>query len=159
MPDSRLRHRFRTVARPAAMLVLLMAFQEEVLGASPSDKETWRAECGSCHVAFPANALKPNDWTLILAALDRHYGVDASLDARDLAAVAAYLQAQPGPERPGSAATLPRITTSRWFREEHGEVPQSTWQRPGVKGAANCAACHPGAESGRFDEDSIRIPK
>ncbi len=159
MPDSRLRHRSGIAARPVAMLVLLMASQEDVLGASSSDKETWRAECGSCHVAFPANALRSNDWSRILAALDRHYGVDASLDARDLVAVAAYLQAQPGAERSGGGATLPRITTSRWFREEHDEVSSSTWQRPDVKSAANCAACHPGAESGRFDEDSIRIPR
>jgi mono/diheme cytochrome c family protein len=27
-----------------------------------------------------------------------------------------------------------------------------------VKSAANCAACHTGAERGNFDDDNIRLP-
>lgn len=158
MPDSRRWRRFVSVARPAAAL-LLTGIHPDVTAAPRSDYEAWRAECGSCHVAFPVRALSPREWSRVLAALDRHYGVDAGLATDDLGAVARYLRTQPDARLPAAGAALPRITTSAWFREKHDEVPSGTWQRPGVKSAANCSACHAGAEQGRFDEDSIRIPK
>jgi len=42
---------------------------------------------------------------------------------------------------------------------EHGEVPSAVWRSPAVKSAANCAACHTGAEKGDFRERGIRIPR
>ena len=159
MIDLRVRRRLACVARPAALCLMLTTVHGAALAASSGDQETWRAECGSCHVPFPARSLAAGEWSQVLGALDRHYGVDASLGAQELAAVSRYLGVRPGAATAGSAAALPRITTSPWFRKEHDEVPVAAWRRPSVKSAANCAACHPAAEQGRFDEDSIRIPK
>jgi hypothetical protein len=130
---------------------------------APTPKAAFESECGSCHIAFPARLMRPAEWSQVLGTLDRHFGVDASLDPAALSAVAAYLGATPrttAPAAAGQAAPkLPRITTSDWFRNEHDEVPARTWSSPAVKTASNCSACHAGAERGNFDEDSVRLPK
>ena len=40
-----------------------------------------------------------------------------------------------------------------------GLLPAATWQRPAVKSASNCAACHTRADQGDFDEHTVRIPR
>jgi mono/diheme cytochrome c family protein len=32
------------------------------------------------------------------------------------------------------------------------------WQLPSVKSAANCSACHAGADRGVFDDDALTLP-
>jgi len=95
-----------------------------------------------------------------LGTLDRHFGVDASVDpalARDLAA---FAEQQAGvPERLGADAAAPRITTTRWFARKHDDVPTAVWQRSSIRSPANCAACHAGADAGDFRERNIRIPR
>jgi mono/diheme cytochrome c family protein len=54
---------------------------------------------------------------------------------------------------------LPRITRSNWFVHEHDEIPAATFKSPAVRSAANCSACHTGADRGDFDEHSIRMPQ
>ncbi len=49
----------------------------------------------------------------------------------------------------------PRITETRWFSKKHDEISVSTFKRPGIGSAANCAACHGDAEKGDFDEDRV----
>lgn len=141
-----------------AILVLLLA-PGRPAGAGPNDDHaTMQAECGSCHVAYPARLLSRAAWGQVLESLDRHYGVDASLDAATLAAVSRQLV--PPAAAPAKAnAALPRITTAAWFRDEHDEVSAATWRRPAVKSAANCDACHPRAARGDFDEDRVSIPR
>lgn len=127
--------------------------------ANSSPAAVFVEECGACHVAYPGNLMKPADWSQVLGRLDRHYGVDASLDPQALAAVASHLRAaMPVSSAGEQASPLPRITTYRWFREEHDDVSSRAWSSPAVRSASNCSACHPGAERGRFDEHSIRVP-
>jgi hypothetical protein len=65
-----------------------------------------------------------------------------------------------GASRRGSAAPpQDRITRSAWFLHEHDELPPTVWQGPSVKSAANCAACHPQADQGDFNEHRVRIPR
>jgi diheme cytochrome c len=33
------------------------------------------------------------------------------------------------------------------------------WARPAVKSPANCSACHPGADSGHYDDDTVTVPR
>ena len=40
----------------------------------------YNAECGSCHVPFPTRLLSANEWSKITARLDKHFGVDATVD-------------------------------------------------------------------------------
>ena len=121
---------------------------------------TWKAECGSCHLAYPPNLLPAPAWRRMLAGLDRHFGTDASVDARTAAEIGAFLEgnAAAGRKRGQDSGTL-RISETPWFARKHDEVAASTWNSPRVRTAANCSACHAGAERGDFDEHAVRIPR
>ncbi len=121
---------------------------------------TYAAECGSCHVAYPARLLSAPAWAALMQGIDRHFGVDASIDPASAAAIRAYLEANaaaPGQKRYDATAT--RITQARWFRKEHAEIGADVWRRASVASPGNCAACHPGAERGQFNEHDVRIPR
>ncbi len=120
----------------------------------------WQTECGSCHVAFPPRLLPAESWRAVMSGLDKHFGSDASLDAKSAHEIGAFLEKNAGSSR-HSAPGKPilRITETRWFLHEHDEVPDRTWKNPKVKSAANCAACHIQAENGNYSEHNIKIPK
>jgi hypothetical protein len=147
--------------RAAVIAVALCAAAATPAQQSPSERTTtaWRNECGGCHVAFPARLLTAADWRVVMGGLDRHYGSDASIDAALASDIGRYLEAGAGRRSGGDDAGLPRITTGRWFVKEHRKVPAGTFASPKVKSAVNCAACHPNAAQGDFDDDDIRIPR
>jgi Dihaem cytochrome c len=119
----------------------------------------YRAECGSCHVAYPPKLLPAQSWRELMARLDRHFGSDASLDARTGAEIGRYLAANAG-RRDAPLGAEPRITETRWFSKEHDkEVPAALWKSTAVKSRANCAACHTRADDGDYSERSLRLPK
>lgn len=121
---------------------------------------TWKAECGSCHLAYPPELLPAPAWRRMMAGLDRHFGTDASVDARTAAEIGAFLESNAGRgrKRGGDSGAL-RISETPWFQRKHDEVAASTWKNARVKSAANCSACHGGAERGDFDEHAVRIPR
>jgi Dihaem cytochrome c len=123
-----------------------------------ADNAAWRAECGSCHVAYPPTLLPAEAWRQTMRTLDRHFGVDASVDAAAAVEIERFL-ATNAARGSRTAESEPRVTTTRWFRHEHDEVAAAVFRSPSVKTAANCAACHPGAASGNFDEHAVRIPR
>jgi hypothetical protein len=92
-----------------------------------------------------------------MSTLPRHFGTDASLDAGTAAEIGRWLQAHAS--RAVAAVPEERITRSPWFVREHREVAAAPWARPAIKSASNCAACHPRADQGDFDEHDIRIPR
>lgn len=116
-------------------------------------------ECGACHVAYPASVLPAASWQRLMGNLPRHFGVDASLEAATAQPLAAWLAAHAASGRRATAPPDDRITRSAWFVREHDDVAPSAWQRPAIKSAANCGACHAGAEQGDFDEHRVRIPR
>jgi cytochrome c553 len=120
----------------------------------------WKGECGSCHVAYPANMLPAASWKTMMGSLDKHFGSDASLDAPTSAEILAFLEKNAS-QRLTSSGQKPqlRITETSQFIRKHDEVSAKTWKNPQVKSAANCAACHTQAENGDFSERNIRIPK
>lgn len=101
-------------------------------------------ECGSCHVPYPTRLLSASEWQSITSRLDKHFGVDASLDANTVKLIQQYLSANSASQNRTSASgdKLPRITESRWFIHEHNEVSPKTLQRLKVKSMSNCGACH-----------------
>lgn len=116
-------------------------------------------ECGACHVAYSPAWLPPRSWQRLMGGLDRHFGSDASLEPAMQAELAAWLDA--ASRRSGRVREEPpqdRLTRSAWFERKHDEVPASVWALPSVKTPANCAACHPRAAEGRYDEDELRLP-
>ena len=120
---------------------------------------TYKAECGSCHVAYPPALLPAGSWQAVLKGLDKHFGSDASVDAKSLTELRAFLDSNAGRDRRASTGTPGlRISETEWFRREHRKVPATTWQGAAVRSPANCAACHTGAESGDYSERGIRVP-
>ena len=139
-------------------LVAHEAMAESRLATPPN--ATWKAECATCHIAYPPQLLPAQAWHRMMSQLDKHFGTDASLDPAAAAEIGAYLErhSASGKRARGVPENL-RITETAWFAREHDEVPQSTWRHPAVKSAANCAACHTAAEQGDFRERNIRLPR
>jgi len=120
----------------------------------------YKQECAACHVAFPPGMLPSDSWRRLLINLPRHYGTDASLDATTVNELATWLSANAGTyKRVRGTPPEDRITKSAWFIRKHDEVPAAVWQRPAVKSAANCIACHTQAAQGDFNEHSVSIPR
>jgi hypothetical protein len=117
-------------------------------------------ECASCHVAYAPGLLPATSWQRLMGRLSTHYGTDASLDATMTAALSAWLNANAGSgKRAREEPPQDRITRATWFVREHREVDAATWKRPAIQSPSNCAACHPRADQGDFDEHGIRIPR
>jgi mono/diheme cytochrome c family protein len=163
MDDDRKRFVFDMTVWTVALLFASTLVAHEALAgekAFAATNPTYRAECGSCHVAYPPALLPPGSWQAVLDGLDKHFGTDASVDATSLTELRAFLASNAGRDRRASAAVPgPRISTTDWFRREHRKVPDATWKGAAVKSPANCAACHTGAESGDYSERGIRGPK
>ncbi len=124
-----------------------------------ANNANWKTECGACHVAFPPRLLPAESWKAMMSGLDKHFGTDASLDAATTKEIGTFLEHYSGGKANTAGKPVLRITETRWFMREHGEVSSATWKNPKVKSPANCAACHLGAERGDYSEHRIRIPK
>ena len=153
-----------TVALSLAVLAasMLAAVPSEASGPKlpPPTHAAWKAECGSCHVPYPPRLLPAESWRALMDGLDRHFGTDATLDDATAASIRAFLEANAGTRRDvSSSQPRLRITETRWFVREHDEVPDAVWRSAKVKSAANCGACHAGADQGRFSEHDVRIPR
>ena len=142
------------------LLVAALPATADGVRASPANP-VYTGECGSCHTAYPARLLSAPEWQVITSHLDKHFGVDATLDDKTLKQVSAYLtqNAAAQPRTAISGGRLPRITESRWFQREHDEIGASMWKRPAVKSPSNCGACHGNADQGVFSEHDVRIPR
>lgn len=124
-----------------ALAALPVAADDVRLPSNPG----YRTECGSCHVAYPPQLLPAESWRKLMERLDRHFGSDASLDARTSGEIGRFLAANAGRRDPPPGAE-PRITETRWFRKEHaGEIPAG-------RNPADCLACHKGAEEGIYED-------
>ncbi|MDP2431374.1 MAG: cytochrome C [Pseudomonadota bacterium] len=128
-------------------------------------------ECGSCHTVYAPGLLPARSWRKMLAELDKHFGKGVSVlepvrlallkDLEDMAADGAFsdmrLRRIAG-SVPVDAMPL-RITETRYFKFLHDEVPLGYWRHKAIAGAANCLACHPRANEGRYGEREIRLPQ
>jgi mono/diheme cytochrome c family protein len=94
-----------------------------------------------------------------MGGLGKHYGTDASLDEATVRQLAGWLQQHAGTyKRVTDAPPQDRITRSAWFERKHRRIDAAVWKHASVKSAANCAACHTGADQGRFNDDDLRFP-
>jgi mono/diheme cytochrome c family protein len=119
----------------------------------------YTAECAACHTAYPPAMLPSRSWQRIMTGLDQHYGTDASLDAATVKQLGNWLQAHAGTyKRVAEEPPQDRITRSAWFERKHRQVEPAVWKLASVKSAANCAACHTGADQGRYDDDNLKFP-
>jgi nitrate/TMAO reductase-like tetraheme cytochrome c subunit len=120
----------------------------------------FKAECSSCHIAYPAELLPAESWRKLMSGLDKHFGSDASLTAAENKEITDFLVSNASNRWNSSTAPL-RITETDWFKRKHDsrEIAPSVWKNPKVKSQANCSACHAQAERGDFNEDDVKIPR
>jgi len=119
----------------------------------------YKPECAACHLAYPPGLLPARSWTRIMSGLDKHYGSDASLDPAAVQQISRWLQTEAGTyKRVAEAPPEDRITRSAWFVSKHSKLDPQVWKHASVKSAANCAACHTGADKGDFDDDGVTLP-
>ena len=139
-------------------------------GVASVMNEDYKAECGSCHTAYPAGLLPVRSWDKLMANLDNHFGDNAELMPDQHKVVRQYLveNAADAAGYRTSAKILRtivpdeaplRITKTRYFVAKHDEVPTRLVEKnPDVGSFSNCSACHKDAEKGYFNEHDVRIP-
>lgn len=146
----------------AAMATLLLSSLPAMADRMPTPTNAppaFKAECGSCHLAFPPALLSAEDWRRVISGLDKHYGDNAALDEPVRKQIEDFLVKNAGSgRRTAGASNPPRLTATDWFRKEHREVPAATWKDKRVGSVANCGACHTRADAGSFSEREIRMP-
>lgn len=100
----------------------------------------WQTECGSCHMAFPPGLLSRNNWQQMMQGLDKHFGVNASLDEKLREEITAFLLRNSGTSWNRSTDSL-RITETGWFKKRNrGGISMLSKGR--IKSLADCLACH-----------------
>jgi mono/diheme cytochrome c family protein len=133
-----------------------------------AENPLYKKECGDCHTAFHPSLLPSDSWKKVMGDLSDHFGEDATLDEPKLGDIAAYLIAN-GAEtwdteaanrfRRVSAEDPRRITATRYWKRKHKDIAPAVFAQKNVGGKANCGACHTDADTGRFDDQAIKIPK
>jgi mono/diheme cytochrome c family protein len=151
---------------PALLLTVLLGAAALTPALADSGRQmprdvpaAYRAECASCHTAYPPGLLPARSWQRTMAGLDKHYGTDASLDDATVKQLSGWLQVNAGTDkRVFEEPPQDRLTRSAWFERKHRRIDPAVWRHASVKSAANCAACHTGADRGDFDDDGVRVP-
>ncbi|WP_255533543.1 diheme cytochrome c [Polynucleobacter sp. es-MAR-4] len=144
----------------AASLLLASSSTFAAKMAMPADAPaSYEAECASCHMAYPPALLSEQSWKNVMSSLSKHFGTDASVDAKTQAEITSWL-IKNAATRQKYSETAPenRITKTSWFIRKHDEVRVDVWKRASIKSPANCGACHIDAAKGIFSESNIKIP-
>lgn len=164
-------HKKRMIAGSILMSATL-AFSLYGLGRTWASSTTqpdplYLEECGSCHLAYPAQLLPPASWQKIMSQLDDHFGENAELEAESRKAISEYLDSA-SQQKKGSYRKLfrnlgdkvpDRITELPYFIHEHDEIPSRYIKaNDKVASLSQCNACHKRAQQGNFDEDDVYIP-
>ncbi|MDH5527570.1 MAG: diheme cytochrome c [Nitrospirota bacterium] len=140
---------------------------------APVTDPLYLEECGACHFAFPPGLLPSRSWSALMdaAALEDHFGDDATLPEEDRAAIARLLDTASADRSwykrsikvrrsiPAGEAPL-RISEVPYIKKRHHELTEADWKdNPKVNSMANCNACHRRAERAVFDDDTVKIPR
>lgn len=129
--------------------------------------ESYKTECGDCHMAYPAFLLPSDAWAKLMDGLDDHFGDNAELDQDVEAELRDYLMTHAadktnvrlGKKMLRAGGIDMRISTSRYIKNKHrGELPRDIFTRGDVNSLAQCDACHKNAALGSFRESEIDIP-
>lgn len=136
----------------------------------PVSNAKWKAECAGCHMLYHPALLPERSWRNMMSGLDKHFGENAMLDAPTRAEIEQFLVTNSADKTDNrrsrrmvqsiasNAAPL-RISETRYFLSKHDEISPATFKRKSVGSAANCVACHRGAEQGDFSESQVKIPR
>ena len=144
----------------AALLIMFTSLPVLAYQVPPVVDKVTKAECGACHMVYPAALLPSRSWDAIASDLANHFGEDASLDQAVVDGIKAYLTSNAGDvvgRGRGLIRGLPqdktplRITGLPLWLRIHGNFSPRTMKKIGVAG--NCAFCHQGAANGVFADD------
>jgi len=142
-----------------------MEYEDGKQHPSATQNPLYVDECGSCHMAYPAQLLPPASWQKMMGGLDDHFGENAEVDATTGQALEKYLLEASNSRsyqklfRNLSDQAPLRITELPYFVHEHDEIPSRFIQaNDKVSSLSQCNACHQNAERGQFDEDDVIIP-
>lgn len=128
----------------------------------------YQKECGACHYDFHPSLLPAASWTAMMSGLDDHFGENADLPGAKREAIADWLVANAAERwdteaannlRAVSTAQPLRVTATRYWKRRHRDIPAAAFAAKAVGSRVNCVACHRDARTGRFDDQSIDIPK
>jgi len=133
------------------------------------DNEAYRAECGSCHLAYTPGLLPERSWVAIMANLADHFGLDAEVDTPINEEITAFLKqnaAEHGTQRSRKISnSIPlhetplRFTETIFYSLKHGDLKDSIFSRQNIRSKSNCDSCHPRANLGEFLDRETRIPE
>lgn len=145
-------------------------YRQKSTGVANVNNATYKEECGSCHMAYPAGLLPSASWQKMMLNLENHFGDNAEIDTDANKIISEYLLAN-GADRSeyrrsrkimntlGLNSVPERITEIPYIKHEHDEIPtKMVVDNKEVRSFSHCNACHSKAEQGQFDEDNVRIP-
>lgn len=132
--------------------------------------QKWKAECSSCHMLYLPGLLPARSWTKMMSTLNKHFGENAELDSATQKEITDFLVQNSSDKvhtrrgdkilsSIGKNEEVLRISETSYFKRKHDEISPNVFKRKAIGSAANCMACHSGAEKGDFSEHNVRIPK
>ena len=127
----------------SALLMLITSTSARAAEDVWVTKETnavWQTECGSCHMAFPPALLIQDNWKQMMGELEKHFGVNASLDPATRDEITAFLVNNSGTSWSRSAESL-RITETGFFGKRHTDGVKMI-EKGRIKSLTDCLACH-----------------
>jgi cytochrome b len=138
-------------------------------GPQLANNETWRTECGACHVAYHPTLLPARSWNMLLDDQANHFGEDLYLDTDLVGELRDFHIAHAAETQQTEAAykilrSIPanetplRISATVYWQHKHEEIDETVWQSDAVNSRANCNACHLDAEQGTYKDAAMRIP-
>jgi len=176
-PSARVPHPARPLAAMAALAVAAAVLGAGIAalaalappGVPPlAPNPLYQKECGACHYDFHPSLLPAASWAAMMNGLDDHFGENADLPGTKRAAIADWLVANAAERWDTEAANnlravAPgdplRVTATRFWKRRHRDIPAAAFAAKPVGSKVNCVACHRDARTGRFDDQSIDIPK
>ena len=135
----------------------------------PVNNPTYETTCGECHFIYQPELLPSASWKKILDQLDDHFGEELEINPESEKVISGYLIANSAEKSSAKIAvkimksignqTPQRITKIPYIQKNHHEISQAVIKRESIGSLSNCLACHTTAESGVYDDDTVKIPK
>ncbi len=127
----------------------------------------YHQECAECHPAYHPSLRTAQSWQSIMGDLSNHYSEDASLDPATTQEISLFLAENNAQSFDTEVAhkigrketPSMRMTDTRYWKKKHHDFNESDFKHSSIGSKANCNACHQDADTGRFDDAKIKLPK
>ena len=138
---------------------------------APVDNALYKKECASCHFGYQPGLLPAQSWSYIMQNLEKHYGVDASIDEQDRVAITNYVLANSSEKAAATYRRSAKLTASMqpgdiylsiteipYHIKKHRKIDKHLITQKEVGSLARCAACHTSADEGVYKKRDVKIP-